>query len=183
MGSAEFHELHEHADHAKQNSDLAPVSVTMAILAVLVAGVSLLGHRTHTEEVVLQGKVTDQWAFFQAKNIRRHIDQMYVDMNSAVTAKDEQAVKIKEKYAAEAKRYEEEQKELQTEARKLEAERDHERDRAKYYDLGEVFIEIALVVTSITILSGKRMFWQAGIAVGAVGIVIAVVGFLIPAAA
>jgi len=29
---------------------LAPITLTMAVLAVLVATVSLLGHRTHTEE-------------------------------------------------------------------------------------------------------------------------------------
>ena len=39
----------------------------MAVLAVLVATVSLLGHRTHTEEIILQNQVTDQWAYYQAK--------------------------------------------------------------------------------------------------------------------
>ena len=34
----------------------------MAVLAVLVATVSLLGHRTHTEEIILQNQVTDKWA-------------------------------------------------------------------------------------------------------------------------
>ena len=54
----------------KQN--LAPVSLTMAILAVLVATVSLLGHRAHTEEILMQTRATDQWAYYQAKNMRRN---------------------------------------------------------------------------------------------------------------
>jgi hypothetical protein len=30
----------------------------------------MLGHRTRTEEVVLQTRSTDEWAFYQAKNGR-----------------------------------------------------------------------------------------------------------------
>ena len=70
--SEELTELQEHAEHAKHDPTLAPISVTMAVLAVLVAVVTLLGHRAHTEEVVLQAKSSDQWAYYQAKNIRRH---------------------------------------------------------------------------------------------------------------
>jgi hypothetical protein len=50
--SDELQELHENAEHARERPDLAPVTLTMAVLAVLVATVSLLGHRTHTEEII-----------------------------------------------------------------------------------------------------------------------------------
>ena len=52
--SEELTELEEHAEHAREHPDLAPVTLTMAVLAVLVATVSLLGHRTHTEEIILK---------------------------------------------------------------------------------------------------------------------------------
>src|ERR1700733_4684683 len=95
----ELQELHEHAEHAREHPDQAPITITMAILAVLVATVSLLGHRAHTEEVVLQNKVSDQWAYYQAKNIRRHSDEQFADMVSLTTPKDaEQAAKLREKY-------------------------------------------------------------------------------------
>ena len=109
----ELHELHEHAEHAREHPDLAPVTLTMAVLAVLVATVSLLGHRTHTEEVILQNKVTDQWAYYQAKNIRRHTDELFADLTTIVASKDaEAAAKLHEKYRAEADRYKDERKEL-----------------------------------------------------------------------
>jgi len=44
-----------------------PVSLTISILAVLVAGATLLGHRAHTEELLLQSRATDQWSYYQAK--------------------------------------------------------------------------------------------------------------------
>ena len=89
--SEELNELHEHAEHAREHPDLAPVTLTMAVLAVLVATVSLLGHRTHTEEIILQNKVTDQWSYYQAKNIRLHTDELFADLAGVVATKDAEA--------------------------------------------------------------------------------------------
>src|SRR5258708_39125635 len=91
--SEELNELQEHAEHAKHDPTLAPISVTMAILAVLVAVVTLVGHRAHTEEVVLQAKASDQWAFYQAKNIRRHTDELFTDLTSVVASTEVRSVK------------------------------------------------------------------------------------------
>jgi|SRR5580765_3285377 len=172
--SEELHELQEHAEHAKHDPSLAPVTLTMAVLAVLVAAVSLLGHRTSIEEVVLQNKVTDQWAYYQAKNIRRHSDELFADMISIVNSKDAEAAgKLQEKYRAEAERYRDEQKELDAKARELEQEAVLARGKTDRFDLGEVFLEIALVITSITLLSGRRLFWYLGLLFGGAGIVVA----------
>src|SRR5215831_1901915 len=178
--SEELHELHEHAEHAKHDPSLAPVSVTMAFLAVLVAVVSLLGHRASTEEVVLQAKATDQWSFYQAKNIRRHTDELFTDLTSVQATTDEAALaKLRDKYSSEANRYKDEQKEIEDKAHEMEAEVSVERNRADRFDLAEVFLEIGLVVTSITLLSGRRFFWMLGISLGIIGTVIAATGFLI----
>src|SRR6476661_3452724 len=113
MSADELQELHEHAEHAAHNRELAPVSLTMAVLAVLVAVVTLLGHRAHTEEVVLQAKSSDQWAYYQAKNIRRHEDELFVDLTPAQATTDVAAMaKLREKYSGEAARYKDEQKEI-----------------------------------------------------------------------
>ena len=178
--SEELTELKEHAEHAKENPALAPVSVTMAILAVLVAVVTLLGHRAHTEEVVLQAKSSDQWAYYQAKNIRRHEDEIFADLTSVQPSTDAAALgKLREKYSGEAARYKDDQKEIEDKARELEAEVATERNRADRYDLAEVFLEVGLVITSITLLSGRRTFWLAGVLLGLVGIVLAATAFLV----
>ena len=180
MSSEELHQLHEHAEHAKHNPSLAPVSLTMAILAVLVAIVSLLGHRAATEAVLNQSKASDQWAYFQAKNIRGHEDKLFANLTAITPASNPEALaKIREEYLAEAEKYKDEQKEIGGEARKLEQEVALEHKRADRFDLGEVFLEIALVITSITLLSGKRMFWQFGLLLGTVGAVVATTGFLV----
>jgi len=171
----ELHELHEHAEHAKHDPSLAPVTLTMAVLAVLVATVSLLGHRTSTEEVITQNKVTDQWSYYQAKNIRRHSDELFADLTSVIATKDaEAAAKLQEKYRAEADRYRDEQKELDAKAHDLEKEADLAHHKTDRFDLGEVFLEIGLVITSITLLSGRRLFWYLGLLFGGAGILVAV---------
>jgi Domain of unknown function (DUF4337) len=178
--SDELNELQEHAEHAKDNPALAPVSLTMAILAVLVAVVTLVGHRAHTEEVVLQAKASDQWAFYQAKNIRRHSDELFTDLTSVQATTDAAALaKLRDKYSQEATRYQDDQKEIEDKAHELEAEVVTERHRADRFDLAEVFLEIGLVITSITLLSGRRVFWGLGLGLGAVGIAVAVTGFVV----
>src|ERR1017187_3701371 len=175
MSSEELQELQEHAEHARHNPSSAPVSLTMAILAVLVATVSLLGHRAHTEEVILQNQVSDQWAYYQAKNIRRHIDEVFADMTSVLASSDAaQTAKLHDKYVAEADRYGHDQGVAEAKAKELQDENNHERGRADRYDLAEVFLEIGLVVTSITLLSGRNIFWHAGIGFSVLGIAIAV---------
>src|SRR5271169_3807526 len=178
--SEELTELQEHAEHAKHDPSLAPVSLTMAVLAVLVAVASLLGHRAHTEEVVLQAKASDQWAYYQAKNIRRHTDELFTDLTSVQATTDAAGLaKLREKYSGEASRYKDEQKEIEDKAREMEAEVAHERNKADRFDLAEVFLEVGLVITSITLLSGRRMFWYMGILLGVVGLVVASTGFMV----
>jgi hypothetical protein len=177
--SEEIHELQEHAEEAHHDPTLAPVTVTMAVLAVLVATVSLLGHRTHTEELLLQNQSTDRWAQYQAKSIRRHNYDMFADLLSVSAVRDaEAASKLRERYAREVERYREDQKELDAEARKLEAETAHARRQADRFDLAEVFLEVALVITSMTLLTRRRAFWLAALVIAAVGLVVGVSGFL-----
>src|ERR1700690_943918 len=101
--AGDLQELREHAEKAREDKSLAAVSLTMAVLAVFVAVVSLLGHRAHTEEVVLQAKSSDQWAYYQAKNIREHEDELFADLSAVETTTDAAALaKLREKYSGEA---------------------------------------------------------------------------------
>ena len=180
MSADELEELKEHAEKAREDRSLAAVSLTMAVLAVCVAVVSLLGHRAHTEEVVLQAKASDQWAYYQAKSIREHEDVLFTELAGVVTSNDATAAaKVCQKFEQEAERYKHDKDEIKGEADKLEGEVILEQRRADRYDLAEVFLEIGLVVTSITLLSGRRIFWHLGIVLSVVGVVVAVMGAMV----
>src|SRR5580693_362007 len=155
-------ELPEAPDEHGENPFLVPVSVTISILAVLVAAVTLLGHRAHTEELLLQSQATDQWAYYQAKNIRLHEMQSVADMLGGLAPSD------KEKAAA-----------LQEKAKEMEKERDLVSRRADRFDGGEGLIEVGLVICSMTLLTKRRAYWIAGMLIGTGGVVFALTAFLV----
>jgi len=176
----ELSELQENAEHGREDNSLAPVSVTMAIIAVLVAVVSLLGHRSHTEEVLMQARATDQWAYYQAKNIRRHNYEMGADLLALSEFKDKAAAeKLMDKYKEEAERANKDQAEIQEQATDLEKESAGASHKADRFDLGEVFLEIALVISSLALLTRKRFYWYIGIVSTIAGVAVAVTGMML----
>ncbi len=117
--------------------------------------------------------------YYQAKNIRRHNYEMGVDMLALTEFRDKaQADKIREKYQHEAERYTKEQAEVEEQARDLEKESALAQRKADRFDLGEVFLEIALVICSLALLSRKRFYWLLGIVSGLAGLGVAATGFL-----
>jgi Domain of unknown function (DUF4337) len=180
MPEGDIHEIHEQAEEARRDPSLKPVSLTMAVVAVLLATVSLLGHRSHIEQVITQAKASDQWAYYQAKGVRRHNYEAFAELLSALTSKDQaKEDQAKEKFVRQAERYRDEQKEIEMEARKLEAEVIYAGRRANRFNVGEVFLEIALVVTSITLLTSNRRYWVMGMLFAALGVILAASAFLI----
>jgi Domain of unknown function (DUF4337) len=177
-----MHEVMEapEGEHHEDNPLLMPVAVTMSILAVLVAIATLLGHRSATEELIMQNKATDQWSLFQAKNIRQHEMQSVADMLGTLSVVEkEKADALRDKYQKDADRYEKEKNETSDQAKELEAERDLAGRREDRYDAAEVILEIALIVCSLTLLTKKRIFWFSGIVLGFVGLLVTGSGFLL----
>lgn len=84
-------ELNEDTEHARHSGQKA-IGLTTAIVAVLLATATLLSHRAHTEEIKLQTKVNDGWAFYQAKHNRAHEYGKYAE-NEALANQKEVAIK------------------------------------------------------------------------------------------
>jgi hypothetical protein len=175
-----MHEVMEAHEHTEDSPYLLPVAVTLSILAVLVAIATLLGHRAATDELILQTKASDQWAFFQAKNIRLHEMQSVADMLGTVTViEKEKADALREKYLKEGERYEKEKDEASEQAKDLEKERNVAGRKGDRFDAAEVILEIALIICSLTLLTKKKAFWFTGIGLGLVGLMVTVSGFLL----
>jgi Domain of unknown function (DUF4337) len=176
----ELHEIHERAEKAREDSSLAPVTVTMAVMAVLVAAISVVGHRAHGRTLLLESRATDSWAQYQAKSIRAHNYEMFADLLSVAVLKNaDQAAKLKQSYTQEAARYRNDQTQISGQARALEEGVEREESRAGRFDLGEVCLEAALVIVSVTLLTGRRHYWGAGCVLGLAGVIVALTGFLV----
>jgi Flp pilus assembly protein TadB len=164
MEANEAHELQEHAEHGAHEASMRPVAFTMAVLAVLVAIATVLGHRTHTEAVLDQNKATDQWNEYQAKKIRSYNTSLSADLLSVVTMADkDKAEKIAKAYADHQAKWSDDLKEGQEKAEAFEKKVEQAEARADRYDLSEALLEIGLVVTSVTLLTKSRVYWFLGL--------------------
>ena len=178
--AAEDFELPEVPEGHQDYRYTLPVSLTISILAVLVAGATLLGHRAHTEELLLQSRATDQWSYYQAKNIRFHEVQGIADLLGALAPADAKKTEaLREKYLKETERYESDKEDISEKAKEFEKERDLISRRADRFDGGEALLEVGLVICSITLLTRRRLFWVGGVLIGAVGVVTALTGLFL----
>jgi len=83
------------------------------------------------------------------------------------------------KWKADAEEILKEANDLNRPIKMYEAAAEGQHHRSDFFDLGELGIELALVLCSIAVLTRGRAFWYAGIAVGAVGLAVAVAGFFV----
>jgi len=167
---------HGHEDHPL----VLPVSITISIMAVFVAGASLLGHRAHTEGLRLETQAASRWTQYQAKSVRLHEAQGFSDVVKLVAPLNkEMGEELKEKYAKEVEHYEGDKVDVSKEAKNLEDERDLTVRQADRFDGGEALLEIGLVICSITLLTKRKGFWLGGVFLRAAGIAVAVTGFFL----
>jgi hypothetical protein len=164
------------------------VAMTTAVYAVLLAITSLGGNNAMKEMLLAQQQASDQWAFYQAKVIREHLyrsQKMRLELDLLERSQfmkpgaKEKADGLLKKMAEEEARYNKEKKEIEQEARKLEHERDVNRAKDPYFDYAEVLLQIAIVMSSVSILSASRPVFGFSIVAAALGTLLSVNGFLL----
>jgi hypothetical protein len=254
MAHGHPHEEAEHAQHHAADPFDKRVALAMVVIAALLAGVKILGHRTHNDTLGYQIKagVTNTEAsnlfnFFQAKRQRMEqatlqaqqiellapltnasekapaasADEALPDKDATLAGltKDLEDEKVPDAAAkaggiveAGEKRYRALRKEgypprragelvrLEMDVRRYRLEADainarakqtrekaetyqhdseHKHHQATYFDLGELFVELALVLSSVAILTKRPGYWYAGMAVAALGVVLTLAGFFV----
>jgi ABC-type Zn2+ transport system substrate-binding protein/surface adhesin len=142
------------------------VAGSMAILAACLAVVSVMGHLATTEEIVDQARASDQWAYYQAKSIRRYESEIARDILAA------QPEKMAE-YQKNVGKYTKEGEEIQKEAQGLEDESHLKGRQAVRFEFSEVFFEVAIVLASLAILTKLKPVWWIAIATGIGGLAVA----------
>jgi hypothetical protein len=179
----EANEVSEFANQMKESGgeeSLKSISLGISILAVLVAMVTVLGHRTHTEAVLMQSRAGDQWNEYQAKKIRMDNLSVTLDLLGMEPTVNATATEAKRKeYEAHIEKWKEDLSEEQAKAREFEAEVTRAEAKASRYDLGEALLQIAVVLCSITLFTRKRAYFLLGLSLGVVGIVVASSALLI----
>jgi Skp family chaperone for outer membrane proteins len=176
-------ELEERRDKAFSRR----VALTTAIYAVALAIASLGGNNSMKDMLLAQQQSSDQWAFYQAKVIREHLYRAQTlvlqaelaDVAAARGPRQERLQALAKQFGDEEKRYNAEKKDIEKDAKNLEHERDVNRARDPYFDYAEVLLQIAIVCSSVSILSTSRpMFWFS-MTLAVLGVVFTANGFLL----
>jgi Domain of unknown function (DUF4337) len=175
-------EMQEFSKQMKEGGEesLTNISLAISILAVLVAMVTVLGHRSHTVAVLMQGKAADQWNLYEAKKIRQESLMVVVDQMAFQPTTDPKATAAKlAEYKAHISKWGDDLKEEQKIAGEFEKEVELAETKAVRFDLGEAMLQISVVLCSITLFTRRRSYFFGGIGLGAIGLVIAASAWLV----
>ncbi|WP_213804019.1 DUF4337 domain-containing protein [Granulicella sp. dw_53] len=178
-------EIQEFSEHLKESNEhggeaLTRISLAISILAVLVAMVTVLGHRSHTEAVLMQSRAADQWSEYQAKKIRMDNLSVTVDLLGTQTTTNPALTSSKlAEYKAHIVKWQHDLAEEQAAAREFESEVKLSERRAARYDLGEALLQIAVVLSSVTLFTRNRGYFAFGLSLGAAGLLVAASALLV----
>lgn len=176
----------EELEELKNKSFTRRVALTTAVYAVMLSIAALGGNNAMKEMLLAQQQASDQWAFYQAKVIREHgyrIQQKLLEVNLADRGASltpevrQQYEALLSEFTTEAKRYNAEKKDIEKEARHLERERDVSRSKDPYFDFAEVLLQIAIVLSSVSILASSRMMYGVSFILAVGGTVLMLNGY------
>lgn len=167
------------------------IGVYIGILAVMLAICSMGGNNAQTDATHRNIEAANTWSFFQAKNLRRNEVRLQIDTlelrlatDPALTedARQKITAKVTEYRATEKRLTSEPDKkegldELFVRGKELEAQRDLAFKRGPYFDYGGAFLQIAIVLASVAIISGGNFLLFASFLVGALGAIATLGGF------
>jgi len=83
------------------------------------------------------------------------------------------------RYRQESRYISEKANKLKQDAAKYENQSKHKHHQAFFFDLGELGVELALVLSSVAILTKRSPYWHAGIVLGIIGVGTVGVGFFV----
>jgi len=171
----------------KRETWLNYLALTTVILAVCATLSTFKGGGYSTRSVMSQTQASDQWAYFQAKSIKSYIYEMQKDKlelelkaagNMSPQANAEYAKKIEE-YEKKSKKYDAEKNEIQAGAKQFEQIRNDAQKHSEIFGIAVIYLQIAILLSSIAALIKKKLVWLLGVSVGLVGMVYFMNGFLL----
>lgn len=183
-----WHELGRDAEEQNRKDREKYIGVYIGILAVLLAICSLGGSNATKDATLLNIKAANTWAFFQAKNVRRHVLRTTTDeLELRLATETGLDADGKAAIAAKIKSYHEQDEaltkgkegldDLFAQAKAMEADRDVAMRRDPYFDWGGALLQIAIVLASVAILTGGPVILWSSMGVAALGILMTINGF------
>lgn len=164
------------------------LALTTVILAVCATLSTFKGGGFSTRSVISQTQAANQWAYYQAKSIKGYLYEIQKEAlelefkktevrgTKALTGEYEKKIAL---YSQKIKKYDEEKAEISKEAKKMESIRDDAQKHSGIFGIAVIFLQVAILLSSIAALLKKKVIWVIGVATGAIGFVYFANGFLL----
>ncbi|MHB8078624.1 MAG: DUF4337 domain-containing protein [Candidatus Krumholzibacteriia bacterium] len=163
------------------------LALTTVILAVCATLSSFRGSSYSTRAVMSQTQAASQWSYYQSKSIKGYLYELRKEELEAGIAAE--AARLPERsqaiyrdlagsYAREIARYDGEKAQIQAEAKTLELRRDHAQAHSRTFGMAVIFLQIAILMSSVAALLRRKALWLFGTLLGSVGVVYFVLGLL-----
>ena len=167
----------------KKEKWLNYLSATTVIIAVCATLSTFKGGGYSTKSVLNQSKASDQWAFYQAKSIKMALNEMQkenmeLQLNNHLDKNAEEELQKRiNNYEQKIKKYSEDKEQITKDAKTFEDVRDEATKHSTIFGLAVIFLQIAILLSSIAALIKKKMLWFISICLGVLGIIYFINGF------
>lgn len=163
------------------------LALTTVIFAVCATLSTLKGGGFSTRSVISQTQASDQWAYFQAKSIKGYLydlqrEKLELELRALKGSGRPIVAEYQKKidaYKEKTAKYEEEKAEIKKKAEELEKQRDEAKTHSGAFGMAAMFLQIAILLSSIAALMKKKLFWVLGVAGGCLGLVYFFNGFFL----
>jgi hypothetical protein len=172
----------------KKDKWLNYLALTTVVFAVCATLSTFKGGNFSTLAVMSQSQASDQWSYYQAKSIKGYVyeiqkEKLELELKAMgqKTAKGiaEEYEKKLDAYANKIKKYDEEKAKIEKDAKELEKVRAEAQRHSRAFGVAVIFLQIAILMSSISALMKKKILWLIGSVVGVLGIVYFMNGFFL----
>ena len=171
----------------KRDKWLNFLALTTVIIALGATMSTLSVGKFSNRGILKQTQASNQWAYYQAKSVKAYLyelqkEKLETDLklspNIDEGVRNEYEQKIT-KYGEQIRRYEQEKIDIQTQAQSLEKERDQAMVHSQQFGLAVIFLQLAILMSSIASLMKKKLMWVVGLMVGLLGFLYFANGYLL----
>jgi len=161
------------------------VALSLSFMAVIAGIVTLYMGKYSGRATMLQGQITNQWGYYQAKSIKQHTYelqkqnlelQLCVLKPSMQRSAQDQYTKVINDDAASVSRYNTEKEDIKKQADTMEAEKQKCQQRSGKLSYALIFLQIGIMLSSVTLITKRKQLWYFGMALSLAGIYFAVIG-------
>ena len=158
------------------------VALTTMIFAVCAALSSLKGGGYSTKVQLAMTQENNKWAYYQAKSIKGHSFELERDLFalyqlSAAEKEKEFITKKIQYYTEQVARYDKEKNDIKKEAEDLSKDEDNFKRHGGNFGMAVMFLQIAIMLSSVAALMKRRRLWVGGMILGVLGLAYMLNGF------